>query len=77
MTRSDRIARLRTSAVLHQRGEDVQWEEHTWTDTERGRSSITISADGVLFWRTYNEIHAEQVKRDGEAWMRTQGWRRP
>lgn len=32
-----------------------------------------LGADDLLFWRTFNEIHAEQVKRDGDAWLRTQG----
>ncbi len=48
-----------------------------WGKRQHGQYAVTITVDDVLFWRTYNEIHAEQVKRDGDAWMRTQGRRRP
>lgn len=34
---------------------------------------VIITVDHLIFWRTFNELNAEQVKRDGEAWLRTQG----
>ena len=50
------VALLRTFAVLLQRGEDVVTETHAW-NSDHGEYKITFSADDVLFWRTYNELH--------------------
>ena len=72
-SRDEHIALLRTFAVLLQRGAEVSWEPDYLSMSDRDKYSVTIKADQLEFWRTYNEIHAEQVKRDGEAWLRTQG----
>ena len=70
------IKRLRTFAVLLQRGEEVAVELVEPSLNRHGEYAVTIRADQATFWRTYSEIHAEQVQRDGEAWLRTQGGRR-
>jgi hypothetical protein len=72
----ERVALLRTFAVLIQLGALVEWQELDWPSAQHGQYAVTIRVNDVKFWRTYNELHAEQVKREGEAWMRTQGWRR-
>ena len=74
--RDQHIALLRTFAVLLQRGEDVVTETHAWVGSEHGRYKVTFSADDIPFWLLYNELHVEQVKKDGEAWLRSQGRRR-
>ncbi len=69
------IRRLRTFAALLQRRAEVAVETHGW-NSDHGIYKLTLSADNLIFWRTYNEIHTDQVGRDGEARMRTQGRRR-
>lgn len=69
------IALLRTFAVLLQRDAEVSVRSVDPSLSTHGEYAVTIRADQIEFWRTYNEIHAEQVKREGEAWMRTQGRR--
>ena len=64
------VACLRTFAVLLQGGVEISWETEELSMSHRDKFSVTIRADQVEFWRAFNEIHAEQVKRDGDAWLR-------
>ena len=57
---ADQIALLRTFAVLLQRGEEVAVDTHGWS-TDHGQYKITFSADNLLFWRTFNELHPHQL----------------
>jgi hypothetical protein len=50
------IRRLRTFAVLLQRGEEVAIDTHGW-NSDHGQHKITFSADNLIFWRTFNELH--------------------
>ena len=47
---------LRTFAVLLQRGEEVAWENHSWTP-ERGIFRLTVRTDERAFWRVFRELH--------------------
>ena len=43
---------------LRQRGEEVAVETHGW-NSDRGEYKITFSADNLIFWRTFNELHPD------------------
>ena len=45
---------------LRQRGEEVAVETHGW-NSDRGEYKITFSADNLIFWRTFNELHPHVV----------------
>lgn len=49
------LARLRSFAVLLQRGEDVVTETHSWVGSEHRRNKVTFSTADVPFWLRYNE----------------------
>ena len=55
------LALLRTFAVLLQRGEDVAIETHGW-ESNHGRYKITYSADNLIFWRTFEELHPHRER---------------
>ncbi len=47
---------LRVFAVLMQRGEEVEVENHRWSQV-RGSYRLTFSADERLFWKVFRELH--------------------
>ena len=49
---------LRVFAVLLQRGEEVEWENVSWSP-ERDVFQLTVKTDERLFWRTFNELHPD------------------
>ena len=49
---------LRVFAVLLQRGEEVEWENVSWSP-ERDVFPLTVKTDERLFWRTFNELHPD------------------
>ena len=49
---------LRVFAVLLQRGEEVEWENVSWSP-ERDVFQLTVKTDERLFWQTFKELHPD------------------